>query len=413
MNLQFSRASRSSADPNHEPELLKELFHLKRHSVGFNVFVLGALSIFTAYFFAPHSPEAVAVWPEYLKDLGFHLAAAGFVLQVIEPKLQSASHAFMSASIEKAVNRGIEAANIQRIVRRSLIDQEGLHSLHTAATRGAFEDVLSYCFDTEDDDALRLRGSLAVLLQHLYEMQVHEGWATGVFRAFLAEIIHGISENVKTLADLCAEEEASTDRHGITLFSPAKRTDLILSSLMKSLEPGSRYSVISDLGTWRKKKLDAFFLSSAEAIERGVFIRRLFVIGPKEFDNSVTPDEVFEILKKHVVISQKYRNASNGYRVRLLDDSRTVGGERVQVDGVDSKHHGIFTVPDHPLSIKVTVDESDLSQLFFSNISNVPGDSVDLNRFEEAWRNAAPDLDLRLLRRALKRWNEARRTREV
>src|SRR4051794_25728466 len=84
-----------------EPELLRELFDLKKDRVAFRTLLVGLLCIVVALGLALTGLNG-SVWSEYLKDLGFHLAAAGFVLLVIEPKLEGASNAYMQASIKEA-----------------------------------------------------------------------------------------------------------------------------------------------------------------------------------------------------------------------------------------------------------------------------------------------------------------------
>lgn len=371
-----------------------------KKNVGALVTAVGVLLIVAAYFLS-HGKKTDEL-SEYLKDAGFHLAAAGFVLVVIEPKLHRASRALMKASIQNAVFRGIERVNVPRLVRKSLVGDEEMVGIRAAVTKRATEEVLTRHFEDWKEGDYGILDSILTIIHKLHEMRLHESWATNVFNTYLSDVIRGVSQNTKTLTELCSEKSPTVDPHSITFHSPARRVDQILTDLMRALPAGSSYIVISDLKSWKNGKLNQFFKDTLSAAARGVKIRRLFVVGPKEFDGSTTAEEAHEILRAHVLAAKKAAKTGRGYRVRLLDDSRTSSHRSSTVkQRISSKHYGVFIHKNERLAVKVTVDESDLSRLYFSNVYL---NSDEISLFEDAWAAQETDLDIPLLKQVCQSW---------
>jgi hypothetical protein len=347
---------------------------------------------------------------EYLKDLGFALGAAGVVVAVIDPLLRNEYHRYMEQSIYNAVwdstgqahrafKAGIEETlhahfasaasdvrtTIESVLQESLIGE--VRSVREAANRRAVADVLKIALGTQSGGDLRLVKSMCTIVNNLYEIPAHENWAKGVFQTYLAEVVQNVAENAESLRNLCAEGKESVDSHSIRLYSPARRTDTILTRLMALLGEGGRYTVLLDVESWTEGKLEGFFSESERAAERGVLIRRIFMM-PEKVGHAVSPESADQVLRAHLTVSSRYQDQKTGYRIRLLDHSKAapwfIGNP------MERKHFGIFTYSRDALSIKVRVDERDLSKLYFENV--LPDSDVFRN-FDRQWDALGKDLD--------------------
>jgi hypothetical protein len=176
-----------------------------------------------------------------------------------------------------------------------------LRSLRRNAEANALHSVIRTNFRSIGNEHREvLSKAVTTIVLGLKEMEHRGDWAKAVYLQYLGDVLQNAQENADELlgASVRKPMEAARD-HCIVLFPPAKRTDAILSDLMSKLTKGSEYNVISDIESWKSSHLERFFSANLRAAkERGVTIRRIFVL---DLESSPTEES---FLKAHAVISR-------------------------------------------------------------------------------------------------------------
>jgi hypothetical protein len=343
-------------------------------------------------------PGLPAKLADYSKDGGFALVATGLGFLIAEHTLRRESEDLLAEMIQSTLKTALgDVSESARVVERTLND---LQHIREAVVRNAVPDVLRARLGSSD---LTVQDSLAMIVQRLYELRQSEHWANDVYREYLTEVIKNTRVNTDALCQLTSEVTPSAHGYGIKLASPAQRTDEILTKLMSKMQQGSKYSVISDVESWTEDNLDDFFKESAEAVVRGVVIRRIFVVTTEDLHTgALVPAAAYEVLRKH--LADPPVGAQGEYEVRLCDTTdRTKPILRGGNAGIIYEHFGIFEPAEGRFCVQVKVERTNLSTL---TLTNLELKSEDQTRFDDLWRALAHNLTEVDLDIALKRWEE-------
>jgi hypothetical protein len=238
-------------------------------------------------------------------------------------------------------------------------------------------------------DARLSTESFRAMIDGLSVLQASTHWAKDVYREYLADLISNTSHNTVALSQLTMEMHPSVGSVGIKLVPSARRTDEILRKLMSKMEPGSRYSGVSDVQSWLGAQLERFFDESCVAAERGVLIRRIFVVrNEKILIKPSEPDEAFRELSRH--FKAQSSNSDSGYHIRLYNTSDpNVHRLRGSAVALLAQHVGIFEPAVSGHCIQVEFEDRDLSVL---RLANLPRNSAIQNDFDRLWQALDADL---------------------
>lgn len=166
-------------------------------------------------------------------------------------------------------------------------------------------------------DADRFQG-LPTTIGMVAGLRHHQSWARPAYIRFLAAAstaLHAMSASISTLTLDALELPPSFPLKSLlTLLRPDELIDELLAGLMNELREGDEYYAVSNARIWQR--LTRFHASQADAIGRGVKIRRVFVLFD-ESDEILTPGETVAIIYDH------FREAANliptnGYEIRIV-----------------------------------------------------------------------------------------------
>jgi len=391
-----------------ETQTLRErLLQYKIRFLGGILFLIGLLLLVSAILMHER-PVA-----EYLKDSGFHVGTAGLVLMLVDWLLRKESNDFIRQSLREIVSDLLDETHsghftrleervptaIKEEISRVLIND--IVYIREAVAKNAVQEVLTARMKSGSDGAGHLARDLSILVENLDLLMSRTDWARDIYVTYLSEVVQSAGENAKEFCELTSDSMSAAYPRPIKLASPAERTDKILASLMRLLPSESTYDVISDIESWKDKKLDDFEKASRDAVQSGVTIRRIFVISNNDLrDGSVTPADAHQIIQDHLTSAGKSHNGGS-YHVRLIDTTLKVpsgAGELVKM------HFGIFSPHGEPQSLQVRVDRRDFGKL---SLASLPRNSDDATHFNRVWTNVLKDdLDPVVLTAAVERWEK-------
>jgi hypothetical protein len=200
------------------------------------------------------------------------------------------------------------------------------------------------------------------------------------YASFLAGLHRSIvKQNADGLLDLQAGRLAMFQAPD----TGAVLADEILAAQMRATQKQECYQAISDLASWKDKKLDDFLAASVAALKRGVHIQRIFNITDAIVGSFGTSDEA--VLRRHLELAQQWKpkRGRPGYEVRLYGPSERSRSNRALANDLDHIHVGIFCI-DNGEKVRYEVAGRDLSNLLIAknSVSRMPID------FEHLWSDS-------------------------
>lgn len=242
-------------------------------------------------------------------------------------------------------------------------------------------------------DADRFQG-LPTTIGIVAGLRQHQSWARPAYLRFLAAAsnsIHAISASISTLTIDALELPPSFPLKSLlTLRRPDELIDELLAGLMCELHDGDEYYAVSNARIWQR--LTRFHAAHAEAIQRGVKIRRVFVLFD-ESDDILTPGETVAIIYEHFREATDLQPA-RGYEIRIVSrrEYHTLAPLLEH-----QLHFGVFR-PRGGDSVGLDALKADLSLIELS--SAVPQEHFDA--FEAMWQSLRDydDPELRFVLRA-------------
>ncbi|HEU4883055.1 MAG TPA: hypothetical protein VFT45_12435 [Longimicrobium sp.] len=239
------------------------------------------------------------------------------------------------------------------------------------------------------------RESEEAAVQHLKELalylrRLHDDgdWAQEGYWEYLNWLLNYTTRHAKRLSDASAQLRLSADSGGeyrIQALSAAEITDTILAEQMEKLPPRGKYSIVSDIESWRSQKLKKLHEASKFAVARGVKIRRIFVLA-REGEFATMGEEARKVLKAHLDIAQEWSVQGTGsYQIRVLPlhETEQMPGLVPQfAASLLKEHFGVFEQPEADHCIRIRVAAQDLSDL---RIGGLARGSSDLDDFDRLW----------------------------
>lgn len=230
--------------------------------------------------------------------------------------------------------------------------------------------------------------SLSTLSAILRKFQDDRTWDKDVCVGIISSLLDKlVNKNAKVLESFVKHKHSA-----IEPLQAEAITSSILSELMKRMEAGDRYDVISDLSSWRDGRLFEFWAQTGEAVARGVRVRRVFNLMLLPQFRALKNVEL-EILKQHIRESEAWNRKYEGqYSVRLFsrqDYRRTrkfSTAPELERRKIEAAQFGIFSHGNEDQTI-VEVRQYDLSELVLWKAAGV--DAQDhLKLFEQIWDQA-------------------------
>jgi hypothetical protein len=197
--------------------------------------------------------------------------------------------------------------------------------------------------------------------------------------------------------------------YSLNVLSATAATDHMLAEQMNRLPEGGTYSVVSNVGSGLKNQLQRLDSESKLAVvDRGVEIKRIFVIGDRQAHRQTTGEAISQVLGDHLKKAKEWKG-SGSYQVKLLDQPALDTlleklSDSEAAEFIFEHHFGIFARREEELCIRVEVRRSDLSDL---RVRGLPETSEEICYFNDVWR-ALPALTPEIIDAAVVGWQADR-----
>jgi hypothetical protein len=299
-------------------------------------------------------------------------------------------------------------------IKDAVVISTELRKIRDAAGHQAVEDVLKVLFGGDHDPlGGQIAKSIAHLVEYLTDLEKHGDWAKDVYRRYLSGVLDNTTTSASALSDVSTGNESSNDR-GITLFTPAQRTDSILVGLLQSMPPESSYTVVSDVDSWADSRLERFLSLHGRALENRILIRRIFVLAPNRAPaNDTARAAALKVIQEHFMISQvkntdptdvtrEHARQSFGYHVRVLDLSllEKKCSNQSRAHYLFRSHFGVFQHRQAEHALRVRIENDNLSKVYFMRIDP---ESDDIESFNWVWDRLG-EQTLTEMKASVKRW---------
>jgi hypothetical protein len=211
----------------------------------------------------------------------------------------------------------------------------------------------------------------------------HGGWAAKGYRDFMrwyqGEVAR-YAESLSTLEEHVAADSTSKAEVRLVLPEATVPADYMLARLTEAMGSSGAYYALSDMFTWTK--LTDYHDAQTRELERGLQIRRIFIVG-KRSDAGVNATEVLTHLLGHYHDADKSKGK---YRIKITSEADF---KRLAAPILTrTEHFGIFEPanPDnHPLIVQV-LD----AQLITFRIAGAAEARAILAAFKALWRPLRP-----------------------
>lgn len=256
-----------------------------------------------------------------------------------------------------------------------------------------------------------LVASIKKFVEELRELQSRGDWAMPGYVRFLCRMQKDVllnAENLRRISVDLADNPATETAYRIRVKSPGALTDVMLAEQMRRLPAAGRYSTASNPIAWHGNQLRELHEESQRAVERGVIIRRIFVLykglGPHGHDFDFA--EADDIIHGHLSHAHDWRSTRDGrYEIRLFDaELRRRISDKGAADFILENHYGIFERPQTDHRVLVQVTASDLSNL---TVTGLGDRSPHYLHWETVW-NSLPEATPEVVDDVLARWRVRR-----
>lgn len=205
------------------------------------------------------------------------------------------------------------------------------------------------------------------------------GWAGQSYLQFMAWYhgeITGYAESLAILSEKLTADRKSKAEFRLVLPEATAPIDVMLARITEEIGSCGAYFAISDVFTWTK--LAEFQGAQQKALENGLQIRRIFVVG-KPSDAYLPAKEVSVRMLRHF---EDAMNSKECYRIKLISQANF---KRLAARILhETEHFGIFKPSDeskHPIIVQV-LDQ----RLLTFRISGATEAEAVLSAFEELWK---------------------------
>lgn len=342
--------------------------------VGFRAFVtivIGGAVVAGVARWGHHPAEPKPFWPYFLEHFFTELAIALFISAIVVFMFEWGSE--VKHSLDLAGNLAYSLTNhITRILDASASESIAEAMRQLVGNKNAKDFV----------DPLR---SFA---ESIKKLGGGGGWAGQSYLQFVAWYhgeITGYAESLAILSEKLTADRKSKAEFRLVLPEATVPIDVMLARITDEMESCGAYFAISDVFTWTK--LAEFQAAQQKALDNGLEIRRIFVIG-KPSDADVPAKEVSLRMLRHfddAVLSKEC------YRIKLISQTnfKRLAARILQ----ETEHFGIFKPSDerkHPIIVQVL----DQRLLTFRIAGATEAEAV-LAAFEELWKELAaiPECD--------------------
>jgi hypothetical protein len=221
-------------------------------------------------------------------------------------------------------------------------------------------------------------------------------------------MIEGVRVNAASLAEVATKLAADPNCHAnvkLLLPTAAKHVGTLLAALVGQLPASGQYTVVTIPRDWQPGQLQALFEECRNAAEKGVEIRRLFILtnrGENRYESDVT--ELRKILTPHMTAAAESKGR---YAVKVIDNAERDRLQHLEDDAADNlfqRHFAVIEHPDAAYCLLVTANDRTLTDGQIEGISRT--DDKHLLWFRLVW-DALPNLDDAKLEEICKRWAPA------
>lgn len=285
---------------------------------------------------------------------------------------------------------------------------EGLRAIQSAVGENALEGALRVLIhgDKPEHDLEMIR-RVTIFVDYVRDLQTAGDWARAGYVRFLYRLLKDVTQNAESLRNISAElrkNPAAGAEYHVIVQSPAALTDIMLAEQMRRLPHGGKYSIATNPRTWQANQLNELHDESRRAVERGVIIRRIFVLtrsrGPHA--HTFNAAEAGQMIRLHFLHARNWSRASGGsYEIKLLDDSVLKNLATPAATFIYDNHFGVFELSateEHAVLVQVT--SPDLSDLRIRGASSFSPYRV---QWEEVWK-ALPETTEAMIRSMLAPW---------
>jgi len=290
----------------------------------------------------------------------------------------------------------------------------------TTRTEDAFDAVLKIYVGEKWSE---LRKDLKLLIETISHIQRQPGWVGDQYLRVVQWLLREtVLDNTRSFEMLNDPQHALGDSP-FKVPKSGEMADQILAAQMAMMTSADNYDVISDIGSWRDYRMEAFRDESTGKIRKNVVVRRIFNMFRPDLPRPTHISYQERVAATVQMIEEHRRFALNhpGYQVRvfwekelnqLLEREKGERERKLLEERVNNAHFGLFKQGAPPKTVvRFLVKDPDLSNLELCSRPRFIQEDVKL--FESMWRvarrlgpgeirNEIEDIDKELMNRAIR-----------
>lgn len=254
--------------------------------------------------------------------------------------------------------------------------------------------------------SIEIRESMVKIIDELKRLQASGDWAQQGHQRFILSMIQNVERNAADLAGISSKLAAGSNASAkLNLLPPVTHVGKLLAAQVQLLPLGGQYNVVAIPNDWHRRQLDALFAECRQAAEKGVEIRRLFVVtnsGENRFEFNAA--ELRKILDPHVTAASE---SGSRYVVKVMDASarQQLREEDSEIDDAAEKiftsHFAIIEHPNAAYCLLIKANDRTLSDVQVESIARAEDNH--LLWFRLVW-GKLPELDKAKLDEICRRW---------